>query len=174
LYKLLAKEFITVMSTTKRVSFTPIKYKEAKLSKGYNSKATFASEPGFKRYYMFMLILTVAAAHCAFPSFKFQFVHFAHCVATLSLFHWNKGNEDPHSDGEFDNMTFWEQIDSGRQWTSSRKFLLTIPIILAWAAMYECEWNQKSTILHFVICAFFEVLPKLPIMMGVRLFGINY
>lgn len=162
------------MSTTKRVSFTPIKYKKTQISKGYNDRAQFVSKSGFKRYYCFMVLIGIAVGHVVIPSYKFQIIHFIHCFATLSLFHWNKGNEDPHSDGEFDNMTFWEQIDSGKQWTSSRKFLLAAPICLAYAAMYECEWSQKITIIHFVLCAFFEVLPKLPIMMGVRLFGINY
>lgn len=50
---------------------------------------------------------------------------------TFYLFHWKKGSPFPAEDqGHYDNLTWWEQMDSGRQLTRNRKFLTLVPVIL--------------------------------------------
>jgi len=46
------------------------------------------------------------------------------------MFHWVTGipfGSDLHS-GAYDDLTLWEQIDEGAQYTPSKKWLFTVPV----------------------------------------------
>jgi hypothetical protein len=46
------------------------------------------------------------------------------------MFHWVTGipfGSDLHS-GVYDDLTLWEQIDEGAQYTPSKKWLFTVPV----------------------------------------------
>ena len=68
--------------------------------------------------------------------------------------------------------TWWEQLDSGVQWTDNRKFLLLVPMFLflfvAWATHYQTGYMVVNLV-GLSMC----VVPKLPWMDGVRLGGLN-
>ncbi|KAJ8351638.1 hypothetical protein SKAU_G00231140 [Synaphobranchus kaupii] len=69
-------------------------------------------------------------------------------------------------------LTHWEQLDYGVQFTSSRKFFTISPIILYFLASFYTKYDTT----HFVIntASLLSVLiPKLPQLHGVRIFGIN-
>ncbi|KAI5091189.1 ORM1-like protein 1 [Silurus meridionalis] len=69
-------------------------------------------------------------------------------------------------------LTHWEQLDYGVQFTSSRKFFTISPIILYFLTSFYTKYDTA----HFVIntASLLSVLiPKLPQLHGVRLFGIN-
>ncbi|XP_067824968.1 ORM1-like protein 3 [Heptranchias perlo] len=69
-------------------------------------------------------------------------------------------------------LTHWEQMDYGVQFTASRKFLTITPIILYFLTSFYTKYDK----LHFVIntVSLMSVLiPKLPQLHGVRIFGIN-
>ncbi|KTG35988.1 hypothetical protein cypCar_00042736, partial [Cyprinus carpio] len=69
-------------------------------------------------------------------------------------------------------LTHWEQLDYGVQFTSSRKFFTISPIILYFLASFYTKYDTA----HFVIntASLLSVLiPKLPQLHGVRIFGIN-
>lgn len=69
-------------------------------------------------------------------------------------------------------LTHWEQMDYGVQFTASRKFLTITPIILYFLTSFYTKYDK----LHFVIntISLMSVLiPKLPQLHGVRIFGIN-
>ena len=54
-----------------------------------------------------------------------------HCQITLVLFHLTKGTPfDDDSQGKMRNLTFWEQIDGGVQFSATRKFLTAVPVLL--------------------------------------------
>lgn len=87
---------------------------------------------------------------------------------------------------EYANLTLWEQIDEGQQFTPTRKFLLTFPILLYHGLCYFSLVIPFRFLLstHYsrydvgtFALNFFALLPniigKLPQMDGVRLFGIN-
>ena len=47
------------------------------------------------------------------------------------LFHLTKGTPfDDDSQGKMRNLTFWEQIDGGVQFSATRKFLTAVPVLL--------------------------------------------
>jgi len=48
------------------------------------------------------------------------------------MFHWATGipfQSEEHA-GAYDELTFWEQIDDGEQYTPTKKFLICTPIVL--------------------------------------------
>lgn len=48
------------------------------------------------------------------------------------MFHWVTGipfQNDLHG-GAYDELTMWEQIDDGAQYTPAKKWLLSVPIVL--------------------------------------------
>lgn len=48
------------------------------------------------------------------------------------MFHWATGipfQSEMHG-GAYDDLTFWEQIDDGEQYTPTKKFLICTPIVL--------------------------------------------
>ena len=47
--------------------------------------------------------------------------------------------------GAYDNLNMWEQIDDGDQYTPTKKFLLTVPIVLSvFPAAFLHVWVVKS------------------------------
>lgn len=96
--------------------------------------------------------------------YGYSCVHIAHAVVTFILIHAVKGTPfwSSEDQGQYDNDTFWEQIDHGRQNTWNRKLFTIIPVVLFLAACYEAHWAQNATIVNLVFLAV-EVLPKLDV-----------
>ncbi|OXB60902.1 hypothetical protein ASZ78_009394 [Callipepla squamata] len=69
-------------------------------------------------------------------------------------------------------LTHWEQLDYGVQFTSSRKFFTISPIILYFLASFYTKYDPT----HFIFnttSLLTVLIPKLPQLHGVRIFGIN-
>mmetsp|Transcript_2944 Transcript_2944/g.10324 ORF Transcript_2944/g.10324 Transcript_2944/m.10324 type:complete len:190 (+) Transcript_2944:171-740(+) len=102
-------------------------------------------------------------------------VNIAHCVISFPFMHWIKGvpfGGLESDQGIYDRFTFWEQLDTGAQFTKTKKVLTIIPIVLFLLAVTASE----KTGLIFVLnsASFFVILiAKFPIMHRVRLFGVN-
>lgn len=99
------------------------------------------------------------------------FINFIHALITLYLMHWCCGTYDAFDTSEGRN-TFWELLDPELEFTRSKKLFAAFPIILFLLACYEQEWRKRYYFMNLValgIC----LVPKLPIMKNVRLFGFN-
>ena len=53
-----------------------------------------------------------------------------HNVVTFYLLHWKLGSPVYYDQGQYDKLTFWEQIDSGSQFTDNKKFFTVFPVAL--------------------------------------------
>ncbi|CAM2100250.1 unnamed protein product [Caretta caretta] len=69
-------------------------------------------------------------------------------------------------------LTHWEQLDYGVQFTSSRKFFTISPIILYFLASFYTKYDPAHFILN-TASLLSVLIPKLPQLHGVRIFGIN-
>ncbi|URD88987.1 hypothetical protein MUK42_34270 [Musa troglodytarum] len=49
---------------------------------------------------------------------------------TYHFFHWKKGTPFSDDQGIYNSLTWWEQMDNGRQLTRNRKFLTVVPVVL--------------------------------------------
>jgi len=108
-------------------------------------------------------------------SYGWSMLHIMHSLITFPILHWSKGAPFwvPAGDqGEFDRLTFWEQIDHGRQYTWTRKAFTIVPIIIFLFACYSTNWNFRVMMIDFVFLLL-AVIPKVGLMHRTRLFGIN-
>lgn len=123
--------------------------------------------------------------------------------AQLSFFilHQSKGVPMWMYQGQYDDQTFWEQLDGGKPWTKARKMLMVIPMVLyvGWATARGvaavCSRTLTTAVCDAVVVACRSIITahateyatghlvlnvvltgvlivaKLPEMQGVRLFG---
>ncbi|XP_069762483.1 ORM1-like protein 2 [Narcine bancroftii] len=124
-----------------------------------------------------ILIGILHVALLSIPFFSIPLVwtltHIIHNTAMYWFLHTVKGTpfETPDQ-GKARLLTHWEQMDYGIQFTSSRKFLTIAPIILYMLASFYTKYN----VVHFLVnttSLLTALIPKLPQLHGVRLFGIN-
>mmetsp|Transcript_46767 Transcript_46767/g.113926 ORF Transcript_46767/g.113926 Transcript_46767/m.113926 type:complete len:175 (+) Transcript_46767:294-818(+) len=106
------------------------------------------------RYIMFVLRISNALAWTTLVV--------SHSVVTFWLFHVKTGSLLTWEDdgGKYDRMTYWEQIDGGLHYTSNRKFLMIVPLVLLFFAYEACSQNAFLVNLVFT---FLVVIPKMPL-----------
>ncbi|KAI5537896.1 negative regulation of ceramide biosynthetic process [Trichomonas vaginalis G3] len=105
-------------------------------------------------------------------SASWTLVNWIHGIITIILFHWIKGSPFIDDHGAYSQLTFWEQIDDQLQFTRARKFLIIVPFILFVLAVDAGHWELAYIMMNLPILAVI-VIPKLPFMHGVRIFGIS-
>ncbi|KAF3624282.1 putative pre-mRNA-processing factor 6-like [Capsicum annuum] len=91
---------------------------------------------------------------------------------TYQCFHWKKGTPFADDQGIYNRLTWWEQIDSGKQLTRNRKFLTVVPVVLYLIASHTTDY-QHPMLFFNTIAVFILVVAKFPHMHKVRIFGIN-
>ncbi|KAI1286461.1 ORM1-like protein 3 [Halotydeus destructor] len=97
----------------------------------------------------------------------------AHNGAMFVFLHFVKGTPWETGDqGKVRTLTHWEQIDDGAQFTATRKFLTIFPVILFFLTSFYTKYDSFHFVVNFV-SLFLVLLPKLPQLHEVRIFGIN-
>ncbi|MBA0685989.1 hypothetical protein Goari_013623 [Gossypium aridum] len=72
----------------------------------------------------------------------------------------------------YNGLTWWEQIDNGKQLTPNIKFLTIVPVILYLIASHTIDY-QHPMLFFNTIAVVVLVVAKFPNMHKVRIFGIN-
>lgn len=89
--------------------------------------------------------------------------------------------------GEFDGLTLWEQIDNGAQFTPTKKFLTALPIVLYASPLLRffsicfsrflisAHYTHYNAVLFAInlVPLIIVLIAKLPALHRVRFFGIN-
>lgn len=100
-------------------------------------------------------------------------VNWVHGIISYILFHWIMGapfaSDQEH---ESELLTFWEQIDNQVLYTRARKFLLLFPVALFFIAVDSSGWELAYFWINSIVLLI-TVIPKLPFLHKVRIFGIN-
>lgn len=68
------------------------------------------------------------------------------------MFHWVTGipfGDNLHS-GAYDELTLWEQIDDGAQYTPAKKWLICVPIALCVTIIVPLPRTPLLTLTHLV------------------------
>ncbi|ODV98138.1 hypothetical protein PACTADRAFT_47950 [Pachysolen tannophilus NRRL Y-2460] len=89
-------------------------------------------------------------------------------IGSYIMFHQVKGTPFEFNSGAYDNLTMWEQIDNGDQYTPVKKFLMGVPIALFLISTHYSNYDIQLFILNFTLCLV-AVIPKLPISHRVRI-----
>ncbi|XP_049809945.1 ORM1-like protein 3 [Schistocerca nitens] len=106
-------------------------------------------------------------------AFAWTLTNIIHNLCHFFFLHFVKGAPwVPQDQGDSRELTHWEQIDYGEQFTVTRKFLTVVPIVLFFLASYYTRYATGHFIVNFV-SMMLVLLPKLPQFHRVRLFGIN-
>jgi len=141
-----------------------------------NPNSTYFNSKGMWVTY----VIVVAFIHYVFLSLPFLSVAMAwtltnviHNTLMFLILHIEKGTPFETADqGKFRYRTVWEQLDYGVQFSASRKFLTIVPIVLFFLASFYTKYDKY----HFGVNAvslLAVLIPKLPLLDGVRIFGIN-
>uniref|UniRef100_A0A061S7X6 Ormdl-domain-containing protein n=1 Tax=Tetraselmis sp. GSL018 TaxID=582737 RepID=A0A061S7X6_9CHLO len=138
-----------------------------------NKNTSWLSESGAWTFYITLVLLSYCTV-CTFvdTGLAWTYTHLAHAVVTYYLLHWNKGSPFQEDQGKYDNLTFWEQLDDGVQYSSNRKFLTAVPVVLFILASHSTDYAHQPLALN-LLAVILLVIAKLPVMHKVRVLGIN-
>ncbi|EGV66226.1 hypothetical protein CANTEDRAFT_112771 [Yamadazyma tenuis ATCC 10573] len=95
-------------------------------------------------------------------NWKWTLTNLTYNIGSYIMFHQVKGTPFEFNSGAYDNLTMWEQIDNGDQYTPTKKFLMLVPIGLFLVSTHYSYYNLNLFILNGVSCLC-VVVPKLAI-----------
>ncbi|GAA6059082.1 hypothetical protein JCM10212_002053 [Sporobolomyces blumeae] len=89
------------------------------------------------------------------------------------IFHYVTGVpfDMTNNSGVYDNLTLWEQIDSGAQYTPAKKWLTTLPIVLFLVSTHYTRYDSHPWLfsLNLVALVLVGLAPKLPVFHRLRI-----
>ncbi|CAE6456908.1 unnamed protein product [Rhizoctonia solani] len=94
-------------------------------------------------------------------------VNLGYLLVSYVMFHGITGipfDPDLHG-GAYDDLTMWEQIDQGAQYTPAKKWLFTMPIALFLLSTHFTHYNPWLFTINF-IALLLVLIPKLPQVCG--------
>ncbi|XP_008802460.1 ORM1-like protein 2 [Phoenix dactylifera] len=140
-----------------------------------NRNTEWVVYPGVWTTYILLIffawIAVLSLLRCS-PGVAWTIVNLAHFFVTYHCFHWRKGTPFAEDQGIYNGLTWWEQVDNGKQLTNNRKFLSTVPVILYLIALHTTDYQYPMLFLN-TLAVFVLVVAKFPNMHKVRIFGIN-
>ncbi|KAK9727645.1 sphingolipid homeostasis protein orm1 [Basidiobolus ranarum] len=93
-------------------------------------------------------------------------------IISYAVFHWIIGVPFEFNQGACDELTLWEQMDNGTQFSPSKKYFTAAPIILFLLGIHYTHYDGIMFIVNLTALTI-NLIGKLPAMHRVRLFGIN-
>lgn len=82
-------------------------------------------------------------------------------IGSYIMFHYVRGVPFDFNAGAYDNLNMWEQIDNGDQYTSAKKFLLSVPIVLFLVSTHYTHYDIPLFTIN-LLATVAVVIPKLP------------
>ncbi|KAG2013227.1 ORM1 [Coprinopsis cinerea AmutBmut pab1-1] len=90
-------------------------------------------------------------------------VNLMYLAVSYLMFHWVTGipfGDNLHA-GAYDELTLWEQIDDGAQYTPAKKWLICVPISLFLASTHYTNYNPWLFAINLSALVL-VLIPKLP------------
>ncbi|KAF9977899.1 hypothetical protein BGZ73_004495 [Actinomortierella ambigua] len=106
------------------------------------------------------------------PELSWTLTTLTYNIGSYIMFHAVTGVPFEFGQGAYDGITLWEQIDGGVQFTATRKYLTTVPIVLFLMSTHYTHYDAFAFLLTFSATVI-NLIAKLPSMHQVRLFDIN-
>ncbi|CAA6673646.1 unnamed protein product [Spirodela intermedia] len=148
-----------------------------------NKNTEWFMYPGVWTTYILILFLSwlivLSVSGCT-PGMAWTIVNLSHFVVDfvlssghVSLFPLDEGTPFAEDQGIYNALTWWEQMDNGKQLTRNRKFLTVVPLYCEYLiASHTTDYKQPMLFLNTLAVAVL-VIAKFPNMHKVRIFGIN-
>lgn len=144
-----------------------------RLGVGVNENAAWVNAPGAWLIHP-VLILTAKVFIDALPSmtqpYSWTIVNLGYALVSYTMFHYVTGvpfESNLTTGGAYDDLTLWEQIDAGAQYTPSKKWLTSVPIFLFLISTHYVKYNYLLFGINFAACVF-VLFPKLPVLHRLR------
>eukprot|EP01018_Ginkgo_biloba_P040531 Gb_01396 [translate_table: standard] len=140
-----------------------------------NKNTSWFHYPGVWTTYLLIIFIAwflILSLFGCQPGTAWTVVHLLHSLVTYTFFHWKKGSPFAEDQGMYNKLTWWEQVDSGRQFTPNRKFLTVVPLVLYLIACHTTNYQNPSLFFNTVAVTVL-VIAKFPNMHKVRILGIN-
>ncbi|KAF8940572.1 hypothetical protein BGZ47_007706 [Haplosporangium gracile] len=106
------------------------------------------------------------------PELAWTMTTLTYNVGSYIMLHAVTGVPFEFTQGAYDGITLWEQIDGGVQFTATRKYLTTVPIVLFLLSTHYTHYALFAFSVNLVVTVI-NLIAKLPAMHQVRLFDIN-
>ncbi|PWN53152.1 Orm1 type endoplasmic reticulum protein [Violaceomyces palustris] len=139
-------------------------------SAGFNANADWVNYKGAWVIHI-VLILIAKILIDVIPGMEqdisWTLVNLGYMALSYIMFHYVTGTPFESNAGAYDQLTLWEQIDEGAQYTPAKKWLTSVPIGLFLISTHYTKYNPGLFGLNF--CAtVFVLFPKLPILHRLR------
>ncbi|KAL8690277.1 MAG: hypothetical protein Q9218_004243 [Villophora microphyllina] len=95
------------------------------------------------------------------PATSWILTNITYMAGSYLMFHWVRGIPFEFNAGAYDNLNMWEQMDDGDQFTPTKKFLLSVPIILFLASTHYTHYDLTYFTIN-VLALLGVIVPKLP------------
>ncbi|URE06188.1 ORM1-like protein, partial [Musa troglodytarum] len=109
-------------------------------------------------FFSWLIFLSVFGCN---PGTAWTIVNLVHFAITYHFFHWKKGTPFSDDQGIYNSLTWWEQIDNGKQLTRNRKFLTVVPVVLYLIASHTTDYQHPMLFLN-TVAVIVLVIAKLP------------
>ncbi|KAJ2698571.1 sphingolipid homeostasis protein orm1 [Coemansia sp. IMI 203386] len=106
------------------------------------------------------------------PELSWTLTNLSYCLFQYIMFHGIIGTPFEVNQGAYDNLTLWEQMDNGEQYTPTKKFLTVVPIAVFLLSTHYSNYDVPTFIINFT-AVLIVLIAKLPAFHRVRFFGIN-
>ncbi|KAK8709311.1 hypothetical protein V6N13_060331 [Hibiscus sabdariffa] len=150
-------------------------YVRAEPTTDLNKNTEWFTYPGVWSIYILIVFfswLIVLSLLGTSPGTAWTIVHLSHFFVTYHFFHWKKGTPFADDQGIYNGLTWWEQVDNGKQLTRNRKFLTVVPLVLYLIASHTTDYQNPMLFIN-TLAVLVLVVAKFPNMHKVRIFGIN-
>lgn len=94
-------------------------------------------------------------------------VNLGYDLISYIMFHHVTGTPFDSNAGAYDQLTLWEQIDEGAQYTPAKKWLTSVPIGVFLISTHYTRYNLALFVLNFGV-TLFVLFPKLPVLHRLR------
>lgn len=144
-----------------------------RLGVGSNENAAWVNAPGAWIIHPVLILLgkvLVDAIPGMTQDISWTIVNLGYMAVSFLMFHHVKGvpfESTLTTGGAYDELTLWEQIDSGAQYTPAKKWLTSMPISLFLISTHYTRYDYSLFALNFaaLVCVLF---PKLPVFHRLR------
>ncbi|KAL9254527.1 hypothetical protein AKJ16_DCAP01355 [Drosera capensis] len=90
----------------------------------------------------------------------------------VNLGHFAKGTPFAEDQGIYNRLTWWEQIDNGKQLTRNRKFLTVVPVVLYLIASHTTDYQHPMLFFNTLVVLIL-VVAKFPHMHKFQQLGVR-
>ncbi len=128
---------------------------------------------GFYIFYIFILLVGSYTCHVLLvdriisSDQAWTLVNVVHGIINFTVMHYVTGVPADLNNDEFYQLTWWEQLDDGVAWTSKKRNLIIISVILFLVVSQLTDYKMKYLLVNLSVLGL-VLIPKLPQFYRVR------